>query len=292
MLSRRTNFGDNLNWLSPINWDCPLNNELVSRWMVLQGQPGWKSSRLLALVDPLYGHTGTLTNMVPATAWTGARGRPGGFGSLEFGGLNQVVTTTLTKSVIPTTADVAIMAWVYSSNTGVDDEWFLISNLTDAAPNFHNVSLSKAATGKFYFNNYDGSEHRAIADIATENQWVHVAGVRRSSVNYIYINGIEQATTAASGTPNISAAVTFRIGDGFFSAVGFADDVCVFSRAPSAGEVMSRYLDSRQGSPDTLNWVPTPSGLVVPGGRLHRVSALTGLGGTGQQCFNPTLTGV
>lgn len=177
-------------------------------------------------------------------------GSPIWVGGLIRGGAQKVAgainsgtgySTSLTKADVPTTSDVTFMGWFNSTGNGTNDEWIGITNNNVAAPNFHNVVLSKDTSNKFYFNNYDGSEHHAESNVAWINTTVHVAGVRRSNVNYLYVNGIEQTSTAASGTPNIDASRTIQLGRLVFGSNGTMDDCRVYNRALTPSEINAIY---------------------------------------------------
>jgi hypothetical protein len=71
----------------PVDWAHPLNRGLVADWTILP-IPGWRGG--LTLRDLVRGgrrpNDGTLT---AGPTWGGAKGRPGGFGSLNTNGTSQ-----------------------------------------------------------------------------------------------------------------------------------------------------------------------------------------------------------
>jgi hypothetical protein len=178
-------------------------------------------------------NNGTLTN--------GPVFDPGNGGSISFDFVNDLVDTSITKSQIPTTSDVTFEVWAYPTNNLIDEEWLGISNINSVSPNYHNVVIGRYTDNKVYFNNYDGSEHRVYSNSAILNNWYHVVGIRRSNVNYLYINGVQQTQTLASGTPNIGTSITFKIGKVFYYYKGKFALTSIYNRALTAAEVLQNY---------------------------------------------------
>jgi hypothetical protein len=73
----------------------------------------------------------------------------------------------------------------------------------------------------------------------------HIAGLRRSGLLYLYVDGVLQ-TTSGSSSANVTNTASFIIGGDsstyrYFD--GVIDDVKVFNRALSAGEIGELYGD-------------------------------------------------
>ena len=180
------------------------------------------------------GNNGTLTN--------GPTYSSANKGSIVFDGTNDYVLTNITKSTIPTTSDVTLCGWIYSTNNAAYDEWINLSNSNTYAPNYHNISLGKDLDNKFYFNNYDGTEHRSLSNTSLLNSWIYAVGIRNSNTNYLYINGTIQASPVAAGTPNINNAATLKLGIVLsFWSKGNISLVQIYNRALSASEVLQNY---------------------------------------------------
>lgn len=158
----------------------------------------------------------------------------------------------LTKTQIPTTGDawfVMVLRIQDATPTGVGCLLYL-GNGNLISPTDHFVGLQLTDVGIAVFNNYDGSEHKALSDGAlSENTTYLIEGVRVSDVNKIYVNGTLQAVGPASGTPNVDASATFKIGVyqnpiAYFTAMDIGE-ICVYNSAPTAAERtnMLAYMD-------------------------------------------------
>jgi len=178
-------------------------------------------------------NSGSLTN---GPTFNSANG-----GSIVFDGVNDYISTNITKTIIPTISDVTFASWIYPTNNGINDEWIILSNLSINSPNYHNVAVGRFTDNKFYFNNFDGTEHRCYADIASLNTWVYVVGVRSNNNNYIYLNGSIQSQVIASGTPNIASSTILRIGGGADYSKGNISNTQIYNRALSAAEITQNY---------------------------------------------------
>jgi hypothetical protein len=102
---------------------------------------------------------------------------------------------------------------------------------------------------KFMVCNSTGSTASATitASSISMGQWYHVVAQRNSS-NFInlYVNGVSRGNADATGI-NISSANAFRMGgDGqpLYYLNGSMDDVMVFNRSLSVGEISALYADS------------------------------------------------
>src|SRR5690606_30479453 len=84
---------------------------LISWWMVL---PHWRGG--LTWRDLCGRNHGTLTNMDPPTDWVGPRGRPGGWGALDFDGSNDHVLVAHSNSF--NVSSLSVAAWVRASVGG------------------------------------------------------------------------------------------------------------------------------------------------------------------------------
>jgi hypothetical protein len=105
----------------------------------------------------------------------------------------------------------------------------------------------------------------------------------------VYINGKPVSTSVATDTLNSSTYATNagkkvgRIAGQTYDTIGGyqgywsgrLDHLCEWGRALTASEVQAEYLDSLQGSPQTLNWLDRPWLMGVPaavgGNRRRRV---------------------
>lgn len=103
---------------------------------------------------------------------------------------------------------------------------------------------------------YDGAATKTSSNSAwSVNTWCHAVFVGDGTNMTFYSNG--RAWGSAASTNGIGAILAlgtyFRAG--FLGFKGDLDDYRVYSRALSAAEVAALYRDSRQGYPNTLNWI-------------------------------------
>lgn len=284
-----------IDWSNPIS-DHPLNAGLVSRWMAGPDNPYWGGPKFLDLVPMSNGRGGNHGTLTNGPAWRGALGRPGGRGCLEHDGTDD--HETIASSLV-SGFPLTISAWVRSTANTAPYNVFTISR-SDNTEDYFLLRIRGDVAGDPIEarQNGGGVEDAAISVTGvTVNEWIHLTARFSASDNRsIFLNGVLSATNTTSiGFPpamdqSTIGALRRSIGTIQFFP-GQIDDVRVWSRALSDDEILMMYLDSLLGSPETLNWVGGEAGYTA-NDRLHRTSALTGLAGTGQQCFNPSLTGV
>jgi len=107
------------------------------------------------------------------------------------------------------------------------------------------------------FNAHDGAAWHGAGqgDRIAANRWYHVAGVydAKASVIRLHVNGVEVArrgdvrATAAEGEPVTIGAEYYHQRGAYFD--GVIDDVRLYNRALSRGEVLDLYLLERQAPP-------------------------------------------
>lgn len=227
----------------PINWGHPLNRGLVSRWQVVP----WYASgpRLINLASQKHG---TLTN---GPKWSGAVGRPGGYGSLTFAGAGAFDRVNLGS-----VATVNGTAWTVAL-------WFLL--LPGGAGRgtlFGNRGQASSRDIRFNWRTANrltvGEENVAyIADNNTDlvtNVWYHFAWTHNANSHNLYLNG--KADGSATYTITASYSGDYLISDDTASddLTGRVDAMNVYDRALSASDVSALYLDESQGGPQSLNW--------------------------------------
>jgi hypothetical protein len=241
---RRNRPGQTLNYGQPVNWQSPLNRGLVSWWLVLPQRMGG-----LRLQDLCRTYHGTLTN---GPTWNGARGRPGGWGAIKFDNTSGQKVNIGTVTDLDLTADFTVSCWFYSANTSTDG---LFGNAQDTVTqNFYVASFSGTI-----FVVWGGT---TISNTVTNsaNTWTHLAVTRKGSSGSwdwaIYKNGISAASGNSAVNPSggsYNTSLGFVFTDNPLN--GLIDDVRVYKRALSAGEIRALYDDSRTSYPTTLNYI-------------------------------------
>lgn len=250
----------------PVNWSDPLTRGLVGWWGVVPNC-GWSGSNLFR--DLVRGgktpNDGTLTNMAfPPTVtsgWQGSRGRPGGFGSLAFDGLDDYVGCGTELQV--GTGDFSASVWFRTTSS--PSIVGLVSNRNSSVTTNPGFSLYHAGNIlRWIF--CDGSATRisriSTAPIVNDGNW-HFAtlSLTRSGSGELFVDG----AAATSGSASISAqpgdcqsSEVLSLGRGSSEGLYFAGNIdCVIIRreATSLAKHLAMFSDSLAGHPRMLNWV-------------------------------------
>lgn len=245
---------DSVEWGQPVNWSHPLNHRgLKLWWLAVTNRQGFGST---VCRDLCRMNHGTLTNMDPATDWSGAS-HPGGYGSLDFDGSNDFVTN-------------AAFAW---PGGPITISWW---NFARGGNNAFNIGGGESAGSRVlchgpfsdnnlywdYGNSTAGSGRISTSYAAYMNLWTHVTLVADStSFQAIYINGKLVTSQAASVNP--AARTSIRFGRATESHNGKINDFRVSARVYSPVEVDQHHQLSRRFNLDLLNRIRVPRYAVV-----------------------------
>lgn len=261
----------------PVEWAHPLNQGLVSWWLALPSLPRGNRWHDLTRRNP-----GTLTN---GPTWQGARGRPGGWGSLNLNGSTQYVETT--AAVLPTAYPMSMSCWFRTTNA--------------TAANRDSFFLGSTTTADQYCGFQIGADHKAVYTLhgslscwvtggvaLNDGAWHHLMGTSTDATTHsLYVDGkLVSATVLGDGSsgtfPALNVASMGRLnygGLGIQYFPGDVDDIRVYTRGLSAAAAL--YAESLAGYPNALRrvrraaWsVPAAPGGGVPLGTL----ALLGCG--------------
>ncbi|MFA5808810.1 MAG: DUF2341 domain-containing protein, partial [Thermoleophilia bacterium] len=183
-------------------------------------------------------------------AVTGATWTDGRFGKgLSFNGTTDYVNIPNSPSLDITTGDFTVEAWV-NSTTVQNTNWQVIASKEDGIATRQGWNLLLCGTSGNTANPYfeimsGGVNASANGQISVrDGQWHHIVGTKTSTQVKIYIDGALKSTGNHSlGT--ISKAIPVCIGRMSNNATnymtGAIDEVRVYGRALSAGEVTARY---------------------------------------------------
>ncbi|RLC77518.1 MAG: hypothetical protein DRJ03_26720, partial [Chloroflexi bacterium] len=231
----------------------PLPDNGAAEEYYVFGEADMSGNRLLLHLDesagPTFGDTSGLSNdgTCPAIAGeacptAGAAGRFNG--ALSFTG---AASQTVAISDTHDPARYAIELWVYP--TVVTDTSFILrtDTLTGTAENYSH--LLGIVDGYFQHTVYDGV-YRTITSTTpvTPDMWHHVVGTAESNGDMkLFVDGVQEAQLDGLGSLWTSGD-WFRLGSTYgptgtaryFS--GRLDEVAVYSRTLSAGEVLDHYL--------------------------------------------------
>lgn len=249
---RRTS--NTIDYSQPVNWSCGLNQGLMAWQMVM---PDWRGGNTWRDLTGRY--HGVLTSMDPATAWV-AGGRPGGYGALNFDGVNDRVVLTPFPGA---TTQITMAQWVYVRNAS--------AFTYGSGVNSNNIYYQDAVSG-FYVYNTSGLA------AASKNIWYHLVHTHDGTTGLIYLNGIAKGTDPyALGTATETIIGDYSSGV-FVPLDGMVDDFRISNRCFSAGEVKALYTQSCLGHPQTLNrirrQITVPGVAAAGGGPIYGSSPL------------------
>lgn len=244
-----------VDWSNPVNWSHSLNRGLVSWWLAVPNRMGFGS---VTWRDLCGRNHGTLTSMDPATDWVGPRGRPGGWGALDFDGSDDHVLCADDPFDL---TDMTILAWAQTATvTGIHRivgkggcggaQWQYIFGINGAA--VEGATLQAA-----------GSAHLIVSGGTVSIGVPYFSGMTvGGDVLTLYLNGVSVATDVTpSGTRHTSGTCALRIGgrgDGAQDWSGLIGDVRIYNRALSDAEVSEYYDLSLRYCPGLLNRVRRP----------------------------------
>ncbi len=234
-----------VDWQNPFNKNHLLNRGLIGWWLnapPLQG--GYTHFDLTGK------HHGKLTNMDPATDWI-HHARPGGFGALDFDGVNDAVTIPDHTDLNPSA--ITISLWTnLRSLSGYGN--FVEKDFNSG----YRVRIEP--DGKLRFLNNGGSNGLTTTGTIAIDTWVFLAFTADGFGFNAYIDG---TLDRSGGAPYIQSAEVndLHIGSGFQGGAPFElingqiDDVRLYNRALSADEINEYYWRSKQGYADLFNRV-------------------------------------
>jgi hypothetical protein len=205
--------------------DADITTGLVDRWTFDEG------SGTSAADTGSAANTGTLTG---GPTWVVGKI---GTGAVSFDGINDRVTTGV--DTIGTGAD-TFSAWVYGLDFAGSD------GLPSIVENRKSI-VHIEAPGKVYFTS-DGAPDAVSATGLTVGQWALITVTRNASgVANIYINGVLSGSAdQSSGTPSAGTTEVIIGASAFASRAwhGYIDDVRIYSRELSAGDILELYNSS------------------------------------------------
>ncbi len=197
--------------------------------------------------DDFYnGHSGTCTGLCP-TPTTGHVG-----GGQEFGNGNTGIN-------VP--ADTAF-DWGASDSFSIEF-WMQTDSVSTCSGNEVVIGRSNSSAMRWWAGCWDGGQAAfhlidtggqsalvtGITDL-TDGDWHHVVAVRAASANRIriYVDGIEENWTSATYTGGFDSTADLNIGwfnlsTSQFHFDGIVDEVALYDRALSAGEIQQHYND-------------------------------------------------
>ncbi len=216
---------------------CPPNqvnsNGLVGRWLVPGKQTGSVAQPTLCLDGSAKGNHGTTVN---SPNYGVIYSRP----AMTFNGISQYVTI---PSNMVTAFPVSISYWFKTDFSANPIGVHFIEHWGNGS---HVMAGGINQTGSYGYITSTTGIHSAISNF-TNNAWNHVALVYTSdSAGTIYVNGTNVTTAGSnywgpSGTEISTLGVRNNGGNLSWQFNGSLDDVRIYNRALTAGEIRAIY---------------------------------------------------
>lgn len=234
------------------NLASPLNRDLL-QWLLVTPQTSsgilWRN---MIQGRRRYGRNWNGELETPtAAAWSGARGRTGGYGSYY----NNSQTCGLGSWVSLEGKAITIAMWIRPTDSGTNNR-FLSNQSTHLGNTF---TIRQNASTIESYTSAGGFQAITSSGVLSANQWTHFAAVNSSIGDQWtgFINGVQDVTETArseAGKYNYSTiGLGDNLGTGFGNKFpGYFDDFRLWDRPLHAHEVRQVYLDSITGYRETL----------------------------------------
>jgi len=242
-VARLYNLGATTHVATTIKSNTSLTNGLVGHWTF----DGKNIGPAIMDISSSYA-TGSL--VLGSTGNTATTTRPGRLGQgLALDGVSDYVDFGNASSLdISTGGSITMCSWIYS-NTGTVTTWQgIIAKRDDAlgSPYAYGINFANNSGIKFQVYTSGTSGIQSFAYTVPLKKWVHFCGIISNNPTALYING-SLFGTSGSGGGVASNAARFKISKSSDTGVyaeyfnGLIDDVRVYNRALSAGEVSRLY---------------------------------------------------
>ena len=232
------------------------------------------------------GHAGTL---VGGPTWT-PTGRVGG--ALDFDGVDDGVEVTNAPALASPTA-LTLAAWINSRDPSATASQMVLGKYSGAVGGPYMLRLNGANRVRFRAGN---TQMTTSAVIPAANTWYHLAATYDGSELRVYVNGVSVASLPA-GAPQADNGLKLTIGrfsDGGSPFNGLLDDVRLYSRALSAGEVLDIFNQAPGQASLRGQWSSSVSWplvavhmMMLPDGRVLAFDGPPHHGGVTAQVWDP-----
>jgi len=221
------------------------------------GFPATASSDLVAYykldndaTDETGTHNATATNVTFDGGRYGAAASLNGSSSIDTG----ISTTNFVSDLNDRTVDFSFSAWTQiDSYPQGDNTIFYIGNYNVYSPNYAAIILDFRSGNKKIRFTHQTQYIESTSTFNSPTGWVHVVGVRESSVLKLYINGSLEANVTLTANTGVSSSTTLDLGGFKFGGAtvyggldGKLDQIRMYNSALSSAEVSSLYEDEHQ----------------------------------------------
>src|SRR3990167_5559894 len=239
-----------INYGNTVNWSHPLNRGLVSWWKVLPQRAGG-----LRLIDLCGKNHGTLVN---GTKWAGM-GRLGGYGALNFDGVNDYVDGGTLGGGSYSAATLCF--WGYRAATNK----LLFTGFGDT--NNNRLGILVFTDSKIYWEVENGGASFPSTAFTGTGWHYYCLSWPGGATRNGYVDGVSQSVRSGTNISTYDLTGNFNIGQEIANSresTGQFDDVRIYNRALSAAEVAELFHRSRQFCPGLLNRIPSPRVYSIP----------------------------
>lgn len=192
---------------------------------------------------------------------------------VNFDGTNDYVATSVNPHIIDATSPFTLCAQVYATGAGGNGEGTIITTRTSDAP-WDGINFSWAGGRVRLYVQTFTDKRVGILGTATLSQstWYHLCGVYTGSATIggltLYNNGavLASGTELNDGAPDSLPTRLWRIGADHAATPldmfqGSMNDIKVFNKALTAGEILSIYGQAKEGYPglfEPVYFIPVP----------------------------------
>jgi hypothetical protein len=172
-------------------------------------------------------------------------------GALQFDGTGGNYVQVPDNDILDP-ANITVEAWYFKPPTGVGkivNKWDNINNSLG-----YTLQINADSTAGFYIHNGSSYKFATSTTNLQDNQWYHLAGTYDGSNIKILVNGVEENTTAHSGTINNSTA-NLQINtytDPQVSGKGVVDEVRIWNTALTQEQINTNKHTQLNGNETNL----------------------------------------
>lgn len=161
--------------------------------------------------------------------------------AIEFDGSNDGIDLGTSTVLTPTTG-FTMSGWIYINGANANFGTIYCS-WTPSTSLYIGTKIAASSTIQVYFN---GTNNFDITSVPL-NQWVHIRVTHSGSTIFSYINGVQTNTTSGSLISNTGTkSIGYDVGRNNYPFKGSIDDIRIYNRALSAGEIEVLYNAKRK----------------------------------------------
>jgi len=243
-----------INTSLPVNKSHPLNRGLVSWWMNMPNR--WGGGGLVLRDIAGVNHASIVGSGISYKGKVRS-----GYGSVDNDGTQANIE--IPKSLVATEVNSSVFMWIQTSqgtNGGFGRSLF--ADRSSSTPIWKLDSLSSSASeNRLFFTHRDDSSSLTfvVGNTAINDGVPHYVGVTKSGTSItLFMDGLVDGSGTLNGDDSLTSTTTSIISDAADSNASQNDfkfdDIRLYHRTLSVGEVRALYNESLRGHPNTLNF--------------------------------------